>query len=158
MDSPLDVQVDGAHYKTLKVQPIEFAMVNGLDPCAFSILKYVTRHRSKHGAQDIEKADHFRRLRVHQLPVAVDGMQTRLERTMAFLGLAPGARIERLLTLGPVVWIITPETYCEENGITGEDRLAVLNLGRWVEGHCLAETDLQFNLKALRLAYEETDA
>lgn len=69
-DNPLAVQVGGQHYVKLKIQPVEFALANRLDPCAFSILKYVSRHHRKAGAQDIDKAIHFLALRrtlvVHQ--------------------------------------------------------------------------------------------
>lgn len=155
MNNPLDVQVDGTHYKWLKIQPVQFAMANGLDPCAFSILKYVTRHRTKNGLRDIEKADHFRLLRVNQFGAALEGLHARLAVTMAALSLAPGKRIDGVRTLGPTVWMITPESYCEENGITGHDRDAILHLGRWVEGNYQAGTDLMFSLKALRREYEE---
>jgi len=33
-------------------------MENGLDPCQHTIIKYVTRFRSKGGIQDLEKAKH----------------------------------------------------------------------------------------------------
>lgn len=61
--TPLATQVGGDHYSKLVIQPIEFSMANRWDACAHSILKYVTRHRSKNGATDIEKAIHFLDLR-----------------------------------------------------------------------------------------------
>ena len=64
MNNPLETQVGGQHYKTLAMQPIEFASVNGYDPSSFSALKYVTRHASKHGLEDLNKAGHFIELRV----------------------------------------------------------------------------------------------
>lgn len=157
MSNPLDVQVDGTHYKTLAIQPIEFAMANGLDPCAFSILKYVTRHRTKNGLRDVEKAEHFRQLRLHQLPHAVEGLRTRLSQMMAVMGLAPGHRIDTVQAYGPFVWTITPETYCDKNGITGFDRAAICCLGRWVAGSHNAGTDVMFALKSLRREYENKE-
>lgn len=62
-ESALAVQVGGGHYKTLAIQPVEFCMSNDYDFAAASIVKYVTRHRSKNGKQDIEKALHFARIR-----------------------------------------------------------------------------------------------
>lgn len=56
--SALDVQVGGDHYKTMKIQPMEFSMLNGLDACQHTIIKYVTRFRMKNGVQDLEKAKH----------------------------------------------------------------------------------------------------
>ena len=57
--SALDVQVGGGHYKDFKIQPIEFAMANGLDTCQHAILKYICRFRSKGGRQDLAKARHY---------------------------------------------------------------------------------------------------
>ena len=59
----LRVQVAGNHYSTQKIQPIEFVMANRWDACAFSILKYTSRHHLKNGRQDLEKARHFVDLR-----------------------------------------------------------------------------------------------
>ncbi len=60
---PLTVQVAGDHYKKLAIQPMVFATANRYDPCAFSILKYVTRWRDKGGVQDLKKAFHIARMR-----------------------------------------------------------------------------------------------
>lgn len=59
----LAVQVGGGHYKTMRIQPVEFAMANRWDFCASSALKYILRHQSKNGRQDLEKALHFVELR-----------------------------------------------------------------------------------------------
>ena len=56
--SALDIQVGGDHYKTMKIQPMEFSMLNELDACQHTIIKYVTRFRMKNGVQDLEKAKH----------------------------------------------------------------------------------------------------
>jgi Protein of unknwon function (DUF3310) len=57
--SALDVQEGGNHYKDLKIQPVEFAHANQLPFIEGSIIKYVTRHKSKNGKQDLLKARHF---------------------------------------------------------------------------------------------------
>lgn len=57
-ESALDVQIDGDHYKTMAIQPMEFSMLNNLDACQHTIVKYVTRFRSKGGIVDLEKAKH----------------------------------------------------------------------------------------------------
>lgn len=62
--SALTGQVGGDHYRNKAIQPVQFSMANGLDACAHSILKYVTRHREKNGRQDLEKALHFVDLRM----------------------------------------------------------------------------------------------
>jgi hypothetical protein len=56
--SALDTQVAGNHYKTLKIQPMEYSMGNKLDACQHTAIKYITRFRSKGGKQDLEKAKH----------------------------------------------------------------------------------------------------
>ena len=52
-------QIGGDHYRTLAIQPAEFCQRNRLGFCESCVVKYVTRHRSKNGRQDIEKAIHF---------------------------------------------------------------------------------------------------
>lgn len=58
-DSALAVQVGGDHYKSMAIQPVEFALVNGLNTCQANIVKYVCRYRSKGGAADLRKAAHY---------------------------------------------------------------------------------------------------
>lgn len=55
-------QVGGNHYKDLAVQPAEYCQRNRLGFCESSVVKYVTRHRSKNGAEDVRKAIHFLQL------------------------------------------------------------------------------------------------
>lgn len=57
-NNPLSTQVGGNHYKDMKIQPIEFAMANNLNPCEFNVVKYICRQRNKNGKQDLEKAKH----------------------------------------------------------------------------------------------------
>lgn len=56
--SALDTQIDGDHYKKLKIQPMEYSMANGLDACQHTAIKYITRFRDKGGVTDLEKAKH----------------------------------------------------------------------------------------------------
>lgn len=49
-------QVGGDHYSKMKIQPTEYIHANGLDFFEGNIVKYVSRHRSKNGAEDILKA------------------------------------------------------------------------------------------------------
>ena len=56
--NPLDVQEGGDHYKSLKIQPVEFIHANGLSFLEGCVIKRVCRHRSKNGAEDIRKAIH----------------------------------------------------------------------------------------------------
>ena len=52
-------QVGGDHYKSLAIQPIEYITKNKLPYMEGNVIKYVTRHRYKNGAEDIRKAIHF---------------------------------------------------------------------------------------------------
>ena len=56
--SALDTQVDGSHYKDLKIQPMEYSMANKLDACQHTAIKYITRFREKGGIKDLDKAIH----------------------------------------------------------------------------------------------------
>ena len=55
----LDKQVDGNHYKSMKIQPAEFINENKLLFAEGNAIKYICRHQSKGKAQDIEKAIHY---------------------------------------------------------------------------------------------------
>jgi hypothetical protein len=57
--SALDVQVAGSHYKDLKIQPVEYIHANCIGFIEGSVIKYVTRWRSKGGLDDLRKAQHF---------------------------------------------------------------------------------------------------
>ena len=52
----LELQVGGSHYKNKGMQPVEFSMLNGVNACQHSIVKYLTRN--KH-IDDLKKAAHF---------------------------------------------------------------------------------------------------
>lgn len=54
----LKAQVGGTHYTDMAIQPMTYSMVNGLDACQHTIIKYVSRFRAKNGIQDLEKARH----------------------------------------------------------------------------------------------------
>lgn len=64
MNDAMKQQVGGSHYKGMKIEPFEFGHANGYDPEAFSIMKYVSRHRSKGGLEDLKKARHIVDIRV----------------------------------------------------------------------------------------------
>lgn len=50
-----NMQVGGDHYQT-KIQPVEFIHANGLPFIEGNVVKYISRHKAKGGAGDIEKA------------------------------------------------------------------------------------------------------
>jgi hypothetical protein len=58
-ESALAVQVDGSHYKSLAIQPIEYIHSNGIQFAEGCVIKYVSRWRTKGGIKDLEKAKHF---------------------------------------------------------------------------------------------------
>ncbi len=63
ISSALSHQEGGNHYKDLAIQPVEYITRNKMGFIEGSVVKYVTRHRLKNGAEDIRKAIHF----LHQL-------------------------------------------------------------------------------------------
>ena len=58
----VDVQVGGNHYKDFKIMPVEYISKNKLDFLEGNIIKYVSRHRNKNGAEDIRKIIHYAEL------------------------------------------------------------------------------------------------
>lgn len=63
--TPLDTQVGGSHYTEMAIQPFEYSMRNGLDPCQHTAIKYITRFRQKGGIADLDKAIHTIELLKH---------------------------------------------------------------------------------------------
>lgn len=60
--SALDTQTGGDHYKGCSIQPIQYIHANDLDFFQGNIVKYATRHKSKGGAQDLQKVIHYAQL------------------------------------------------------------------------------------------------
>ncbi|NBS69791.1 DUF3310 domain-containing protein [bacterium] len=54
-----DTQVGGSHYKDMPIQPVEYIHKNNLSYLEGNVIKYITRHRSKGGKADVEKALHY---------------------------------------------------------------------------------------------------
>lgn len=57
--SALQQQIGGSHYRSMKIQPIEFCHANGIGFAEGAIIKYVCRHRQKNGRADLLKARHL---------------------------------------------------------------------------------------------------
>ena len=55
-------QVGGDHYKDCEIMPIEYIIKNKLDFLEGNVVKYVTRHKTKGGREDIEKVIHYAEL------------------------------------------------------------------------------------------------
>ena len=52
-------QIGGDHYKKMVIQPAEFINKNKLLFAEGNAIKYICRHSSKGGIQDIDKAIHY---------------------------------------------------------------------------------------------------
>lgn len=115
-------QVGGNHYQKLGIQPLKFAMVNDWDAGAFSILKYLSRHRQKDGKKDIEKALHIVELRIEQVGSANRSCTALMNRISMF-------------------------DYLESNDIRGDDRAALLLLDAWTYRGC--DEDLKALIRVL---------
>lgn len=57
--SSLQTQVGGDHYKKFAIEPAEFIIKNGIGFAEGNAIKYVCRHESKNGADDLLKAAHY---------------------------------------------------------------------------------------------------
>ena len=57
--SALKKQIGGDHYKKMVIQPAKFINDNKLLFAEGNAIKYICRHGSKGGLEDIEKAIHY---------------------------------------------------------------------------------------------------
>lgn len=57
--SALNEQPGGNHYKDKAIQPVQYIHANGIGYCEGNVIKYVSRHREKGGAEDLLKAIHY---------------------------------------------------------------------------------------------------
>lgn len=57
--SPYKKQVGGKHYKGIKIQPSKFINDNKLFFAEGSAIKYICRHSTKNGKEDVLKAIHY---------------------------------------------------------------------------------------------------
>lgn len=54
-----NTQVGGSHYKGLRIQPMRYSMLNNLNACQHTAIKYVTRYKDKGTPiEDLRKAIH----------------------------------------------------------------------------------------------------
>lgn len=67
MENPFSLQVGGSHYKSMKIQPVEFILANGLGFCEGNIIKYTCRYKQKGGVQDLRKVIHYAELLIKSL-------------------------------------------------------------------------------------------
>ena len=57
-NSALDTQVDGDHYTSMVIQPVDYIHANRIPFIEGNVIKYVSRWRNKNGPADLEKARH----------------------------------------------------------------------------------------------------
>ena len=48
-----------AHYRHFEIEPVTYAMINGLGFAEGNVVKYVTRYKHKGGLQDLHKAKRY---------------------------------------------------------------------------------------------------
>jgi len=49
-------QVGGDHYAKMAIEPAKYIHANGMGYCEGNVVKYISRHASKGGAEDVRKA------------------------------------------------------------------------------------------------------
>lgn len=103
--NPLSTQVGGQHYKGMPIQPVEFCERNQLPYCMANVIKYVSRHRAKHGREDLEKAIHY-----------------------CDLGLSMYEQTKTAWHTQDSDWAITPLRFCQENKFDNNTTKAVIHL------------------------------
>ena len=59
MNDVNEKQVSGTHYKVQGIQHWDYVLTNDVPYMEAQVLKYVSRHRLKGGADDLRKAQHF---------------------------------------------------------------------------------------------------
>lgn len=52
-------QVGGVHYEKMTIQPVDYIFSNSLDFFQGNVVKYISRHKTKNGAEDVLKAIHY---------------------------------------------------------------------------------------------------
>ena len=58
-ETALKTQIGGNHYKDYKIQPLVFCYENNIGIIESNVIKYVCRHKTKGGYEDIKKAIHY---------------------------------------------------------------------------------------------------
>jgi hypothetical protein len=73
-DDPFEKQVGGDHYKTMKIQPINYILANNLGFCEANIVKYISRYKQKGGIQDVKKVIHYAEMLLAHLEEQDNGL------------------------------------------------------------------------------------
>lgn len=120
-------QVGGGHYKGAKIQPAHFWMANQLPGAESAVLKYVFRWQSKDGVRDLKKCRHFIQLMID-----------------AYFG--PSAFAAPRVACADFEWVITPETFCRENGLDDAASMVIS-----LVCHCESERALLQAIRTINL-------
>ena len=72
----LETQVGGGHYKTKRIQPVEYIHANNLNFLEGCIVKRITRWRDKENANRFEDLEKIK----HEIDLLIE-METRYENT-----------------------------------------------------------------------------
>ena len=122
--NPLATQVGGQHYKDMPIQPVEFSERNQLPYCMANVIKYISRHKMKHGREDLEKAIHY-----------------------CDLGLSIYEQTKTAWRTQDSDWAITPLRFCQENKFDATTTKAVIHLcsvfSRGSTGYLEAKAELE---------------
>lgn len=59
MSKASENQVGGNHYRLMAIQPVEFIVANEIPFLEGNVIKYVCRHVTKNGREDLLKARHY---------------------------------------------------------------------------------------------------
>lgn len=68
MESALNIQVGGNHYKQFSYQPVKFAVDMDLNFIQGNVVKYVSRYKYKNGNEDLRKVLHYAQLGLELAP------------------------------------------------------------------------------------------
>lgn len=71
MESSLDIQVGGSHYKKFTYQPVQFAVDMYLNFIQGNIVKYISRYKDKNGNEDLKKVLHYAQLGAELNPLNI---------------------------------------------------------------------------------------
>ena len=58
VETALDTQIGGEHYKRYVIQPVEFITKNKLGFLEGCVIKHICRYENKNGLEDLKKAKH----------------------------------------------------------------------------------------------------
>lgn len=79
-----DKQVGGSHYKSLAIEPSEYAMKNGLGFAEGNVVKYVTRYKDKGGLEDLHKAKHYLEMLIESMEEEKIWMTVETENSVSY--------------------------------------------------------------------------